>query len=254
MRLHSTLEGRAGAFRVRGAAWETNSLTFRGFLYVIPIRDVGDGRHRVVEAAGESVWKLLDALSEQVSSTAGAAVDPGRVQSGRKRSPPPQPEPRPGSGTPWPDRRRCGICPPGSGLLSALVPGSGRAAAARCAPPSWQRAEAAAMSPICDIALFGRRHCACGTPREAPPARVASAIGNSRPATRNWARTCFNRQGLIRLGFFPTGRAGERALRESDRTLPRKTMSRHEQQTPVHVIYPAALRPHAGSRTPKQQL
>jgi hypothetical protein len=75
MRLHSTLEGRAGAFRVRGAAWETNSLTFRGFLYLIPIRDAGDGRHRVVEAAGESVWKLLDALGEQVTSTVGAAVD-----------------------------------------------------------------------------------------------------------------------------------------------------------------------------------
>jgi len=29
----------------------------------------------VVEAAGESVWKLLDALSEQVTSTTGAAVD-----------------------------------------------------------------------------------------------------------------------------------------------------------------------------------
>jgi hypothetical protein len=75
MRLHSTLEGRAGAFRVRGAAWESNSLTFRGFLYLIPSREAGDGRHRVVEAAGESVWKLLDALSEQVTSTVGAAVD-----------------------------------------------------------------------------------------------------------------------------------------------------------------------------------
>lgn len=75
MRLHSTLEGRAGAFRIRGAAWETNFLNFRGFLYLIPIRDAGDGRHRVVEAAGESVWKLLDALSEQVASTTGAAVD-----------------------------------------------------------------------------------------------------------------------------------------------------------------------------------
>jgi len=75
MQLHSTLEGRAGAFRIGGAAWETNSLTFRGFLYLIPIRDNGDGRHRVVEAAGESVWKLLDALSEQVTSTTGAAVD-----------------------------------------------------------------------------------------------------------------------------------------------------------------------------------
>jgi len=75
MRLHSTLEGRAGAFRLRGAAWETNSLTFRGFLYLIPIRDADDGRHRVVEAAGESVWKLLDALGEQVTSTVGAAVD-----------------------------------------------------------------------------------------------------------------------------------------------------------------------------------
>ena len=65
MRLHSTLEGRAGAFRLRGAAWETNALTFRGFLYLIPIRDAGDGRHRVAEGEGESVWKLLDALSAQ---------------------------------------------------------------------------------------------------------------------------------------------------------------------------------------------
>ena len=75
MRLHSTLEGRAGAFRVRGAVWEVNPLTFRGFLYLIPTRGAGDGRHRVVEAAGESVWKLLDALGEQVTSTAGAAID-----------------------------------------------------------------------------------------------------------------------------------------------------------------------------------
>jgi hypothetical protein len=86
MRLHSTLEGRAGAFRVRGAAWETNSLTFRGFLYVIPIRDVGDGRHRVVEAAGESGWKLLDALSEQVSSPPGGRRPAGRACGGPKRS------------------------------------------------------------------------------------------------------------------------------------------------------------------------
>jgi hypothetical protein len=75
MRLHSTLEGRAGAFRVRGAAWEVNPLTFRGFLYLIPIRDAGDGRYHVVDAAGGSVWKLLEALGEQVTSTAGARVD-----------------------------------------------------------------------------------------------------------------------------------------------------------------------------------
>jgi hypothetical protein len=75
MRLHSTLEGRAGAFRLRGAAWEINPLTFRGFLYLIPIRDAGDGRYHVVDAAGGSVWKLLEALGEQVTSTAGARVD-----------------------------------------------------------------------------------------------------------------------------------------------------------------------------------
>jgi hypothetical protein len=56
MQLHSTLEGRAGPFRVRGAAWEINPLTFRGFLYLIPIRGGDGGRHGVVEAAGDSVW------------------------------------------------------------------------------------------------------------------------------------------------------------------------------------------------------
>jgi hypothetical protein len=75
MQLHSTLEGRAGAFRLRGAAWEVNPLTFRGFLYLIPIRGGDGGRHRVVEAAGDSVWKLLDALSEQVTSAAGGTVE-----------------------------------------------------------------------------------------------------------------------------------------------------------------------------------
>ena len=74
MQLHSTLDGRAGDFRIRGAAWELNSLKFRGFLYLIPPRNDGDGRHRVVEAEGASVWNLLDALSAQVSRIAGAEV------------------------------------------------------------------------------------------------------------------------------------------------------------------------------------
>jgi hypothetical protein len=74
MHLHSTLDGRAGEFRVRGAAWALNSLSFRGFLYLIPIRGGGDGKHRVVEAEGEDLWKLLAALSEQVTSITGAAV------------------------------------------------------------------------------------------------------------------------------------------------------------------------------------
>jgi len=74
MHLHSTLDGRAGEFRVRGAAWALNSLSFRGFLYVIPTRGGGDGQYRVVEADGEDLWKLLAALSEQVTSITGAAV------------------------------------------------------------------------------------------------------------------------------------------------------------------------------------
>jgi len=74
MHLHSTLDGRAGEFRVRGAAWAHNSLSFRGFLYVIPTRGGSDGQYRVVEADGEDLWKLLAALSEQVTSITGAAV------------------------------------------------------------------------------------------------------------------------------------------------------------------------------------
>ena len=74
MQLHSTLTGRAGEFRMRGAAWEINSLKFRGFLYLIPQRDEGDGRYRVVEAEGASVWNLLDALSAQVSWVSGREV------------------------------------------------------------------------------------------------------------------------------------------------------------------------------------
>ena len=74
MKLHSTLDGRAGEFRVRGAAWERNALGFRGFLYLIPARGGANGQHRVVEAEGESLWHLLDALSEQVTLISGAAV------------------------------------------------------------------------------------------------------------------------------------------------------------------------------------
>jgi len=74
MHLHSTLDGRAGEFRVRGAAWALNSLSFRGFLYLIPTRGGGDGQYRVVEAEGEDLWKLLAALSDQVTSITGAAV------------------------------------------------------------------------------------------------------------------------------------------------------------------------------------
>lgn len=74
MRLHSTLDGRAGQFRVRGAAWERDALAFRGFLYLIPARGGANGRHRVVEAEGQSLWHLLDALSEQVALNCGAAV------------------------------------------------------------------------------------------------------------------------------------------------------------------------------------
>jgi len=73
MRLHSTLDGRAGEFRIRGAAWERDGPAFRGFLYLIP-RGEAHGRHRVVEADGESLWNLLDALSEQVAALSGAAV------------------------------------------------------------------------------------------------------------------------------------------------------------------------------------
>jgi hypothetical protein len=74
MQLHSKLKGRAGAFRVHGEAWERNPLSFTGFLHIVPIGDAGDGRHRVVEAEGETMWKLLEALCAQVVSTAGSPV------------------------------------------------------------------------------------------------------------------------------------------------------------------------------------
>jgi hypothetical protein len=74
MHLHSTLEGRAGAFRLRGAAWSDNSLSFRGFVYLVPLQGGGDGRHLVVEGEGESMWKLLEALGEQVIQLVGAPV------------------------------------------------------------------------------------------------------------------------------------------------------------------------------------
>jgi hypothetical protein len=74
MHLHSMLDGRAGQFRVRGAAWALDSRTLRGFLYLMPVRRDGNGQYRVVEAEGEDVWNLLDALSKQVSSISGAAV------------------------------------------------------------------------------------------------------------------------------------------------------------------------------------
>ena len=72
MHLHSTMNGRAGGFRLRGAAWEVNPLSFRGFLYLIPSRD-GDGR--VVDAEGKTMWKLLEALGEQVISIVDAPVE-----------------------------------------------------------------------------------------------------------------------------------------------------------------------------------
>jgi hypothetical protein len=93
MQLHSTLTGRAGELRMRGAVWEVNSLKFRGFLYLIPPRAEGDGRYRVVEAEGASVWNLLDALSAQVSWVAGrdvARLDAhvvGRAESAQRPAP-----------------------------------------------------------------------------------------------------------------------------------------------------------------------
>lgn len=74
MHLHSTLDGRAGEYRVRGAAWELDSRALRGFLYLIPVRRSGNGQYRVVEAEGGDVWNLLDALREQVNAAAGATV------------------------------------------------------------------------------------------------------------------------------------------------------------------------------------
>lgn len=88
MNLHSTLDGRAGGFRVRGAAWERSALAFRGFLYLIPARGGANGRHRVVEAEADSLWSLLDALSEQVTliSRAPVARLNARVVVGPKKS------------------------------------------------------------------------------------------------------------------------------------------------------------------------
>jgi hypothetical protein len=74
MHLHSTLDGRAGEFHLRGAAWELDSRALRGFLYLIPVRRDGNGRYRVIEATGDSLWSLLDALSQEVSSITGSAV------------------------------------------------------------------------------------------------------------------------------------------------------------------------------------
>lgn len=74
MHLHSTLDGRLGRFRVRGAAWETiEPARYRGFLYLISVRE-RDGRYLVVEAEGETMWKLLDALGAQASALSGAPV------------------------------------------------------------------------------------------------------------------------------------------------------------------------------------
>jgi hypothetical protein len=74
MILSSNLDGRAAEFRIRGPAWELNSLTFREFLYLIPNGDRGNGRYRVIEAEGENLWELLTALGDQVSSACGVAV------------------------------------------------------------------------------------------------------------------------------------------------------------------------------------
>jgi hypothetical protein len=97
VQLHSTLDGRAGEFRLRGAAWDINSATFRGFLYLVPAQGSGNGRYRVVEAEGEDLWNLLDALSEQVASVSGASVKrlyaravAGPMQSVKTRRPTPE--------------------------------------------------------------------------------------------------------------------------------------------------------------------
>jgi hypothetical protein len=74
MHLHSILDGRTEQFRVRGAAWELDSRALRGFLYLIPVRHDGNGHFRVVEAEGDDVWTLLDALSRQVSAISGTTV------------------------------------------------------------------------------------------------------------------------------------------------------------------------------------
>jgi hypothetical protein len=74
MHLHSTLDGRAGGFRLRGAVWAANPLSFRGFLYLIPVHGAGDGRYRVIEGEAESLWRLLEALGERVIPIVGAPV------------------------------------------------------------------------------------------------------------------------------------------------------------------------------------
>jgi hypothetical protein len=55
MHLHSILDGRTEQFRVRGAAWELDSRTLRGFLYLMPVRRDGNRHFRVVEAEGDDV-------------------------------------------------------------------------------------------------------------------------------------------------------------------------------------------------------
>ena len=91
MHLHSTLNGRAGGFRLRGAAWEVNSLSFRGFLYLVPSRDAGDGRHQVVDAEGKSMWKLLESARRagnfdrrRARRTAGCARGRGEAVGGQQ--------------------------------------------------------------------------------------------------------------------------------------------------------------------------
>ncbi len=74
MHLHSTLDGRAGKFRLRGAAWELDSQTFRGFLYLIPAGDGGNGRFRVIEGEGETLWELLNSLGEQANFACDTVV------------------------------------------------------------------------------------------------------------------------------------------------------------------------------------
>jgi hypothetical protein len=74
MRLHSTLEGRARGFRLRGAAWAVDEHAFRGFVYLIPLTRDGDPRYCIVEADGGDLWTLLTAIERQVATLCGASV------------------------------------------------------------------------------------------------------------------------------------------------------------------------------------